>query len=140
MSDKHLQTPLARVRGLGSARSGTHHFLVERLTGLALVPLGLWFVFGLLGTLLDGKVSTLVSWLDSPLNAALMLLFSVFGFIHSASGVQVIIEDYVHGAFARPALLILNKALHILLGLLCVMAIANLHFMPPVMLMEVPVE
>lgn len=128
-SGNEFQTPLARARGWGSAKSGVHHFLVERLTGLALVPLGLWFVVSLLSCLLDGRVATLVSWLDSPINAGLMALLIVMGFLHSSGGVQVVIEDYVKCSMARPALLLVNKTLHILLGLLSLMAIFNLHFM-----------
>lgn len=129
MSKSKLESPLAKARGHGSAKSGVHHFLVERLSGLALIPLGLWFALSLLCCLLDGSVTSIVAWLDSPLSAALMTLFIVFSFVHSTSGVQVIIEDYVSGQLSRPILLILNKTLHILFGLLCLMAIFNLHFM-----------
>lgn len=129
MDNSKLQTPLAKARGHGSAKSGVHHFLVERLTGLALIPLGLWFVLNLLTSLLDGRVTSLVGWLDNPLNAVFMTLFVIFSFIHSSCGVQVIIEDYIKCGTGRPILLIVNKAAHILFGLVSLMAIFNLHFM-----------
>jgi succinate dehydrogenase / fumarate reductase membrane anchor subunit len=129
-----LRSPLAKVRGLGSAKSGVQHFLVERLTGLALIPLGLWFVVSLLGNLLDGRVASLVLWLESPFVAVFLALFIIFSFVHSAFGVQVIIEDYCHHHGRRIALLLLNKTLHLVLGLLAIFAILNLHFQPPVVL------
>lgn len=134
MKNGDLQTPLKRIRGLGSARSGVHHFLLERLTGLALVPLGLWFMISILGRLLDGKVSSLVLWLESPLTAALLMLFIGFSFLHSNAGIQVIIEDYVHHGKKRTALLLFSKTLHLLLGLVTLLAVLNLHFKPPVVL------
>jgi succinate dehydrogenase / fumarate reductase membrane anchor subunit len=105
---------------------------VERLTGLALIPLGLWFVISILGRLLDGKVTSLVLWLESPLTAALLGLFVVFSFWHSAMGVQVIIEDYIHNTRNRFLALLLSKTLHLLLAVITVLAIVNLHFQPPV--------
>lgn len=134
MNRDSLRTPLKQVRGLGSAKSGVHHFLIERLTGLALVPLGLWFVISLLGRLLDGKTSSLAQWLQSPLTAALLALFVIFSFLHSKVGVQVIIEDYVHSHKKRAFLLLLNQISHILLGLITIMALVKLHFLPPVVL------
>lgn len=129
-----LRHSLKNARGLGSAKSGVHHFLTERLTGLALIPLGLWFVINVLSRLLDGKVTSLVLWLESPLTATLLALFVVFSFVHSAYGIQVIIEDYVSCHKKRIALLLLNKALHILLAVVTVLAVINLHFKPPVVL------
>lgn len=129
-----LRHSLKNARGLGSAKSGVHHFLTERLTGLALIPLGLWFVINVLSRLLDGKVTSLVLWLESPLTATFLALFVVFSFVHSAYGIQVIIEDYVSCHKKRIALLLLNKALHILLAVITVLAVINLHFKPPVVL------
>jgi succinate dehydrogenase / fumarate reductase membrane anchor subunit len=131
---QHLRTRIKNVRGLGSAKSGVHHFLMERLTALALIPLGLWFVISILGRLLDGKIASLVLWLESPFTAALLALFIAFSFMHSAGGIQVIIEDYVHCPKKRIFLILFSKGLHILLGLLTLLAIANLHFKPPVVI------
>lgn len=127
-----LRSPVSETRGLGSAKSGVHHFLVERLTGLALIPLGLWFVSSLLLHLADGTINSLVGWLHSPLNTVFFTLFVLFTFIHSSSGMQVIIEDYVHCRVKLIFLLLLNKGLHIIFGLMSLMALFNLHFMPPV--------
>ena len=132
MSRYKYQSPLARARGLGSAKSGVHHFLVERLTGLALVPLGIWFVCALLGTLLDGNITTLATWLSSAWTACLMALFVLCCFVHSSSGMEVIITDYVHKKVMLGTLLILNKGLHVLLGVLSLMSIYKLHFIASV--------
>ena len=135
MSDSfQFRSKLKQVRGLGSAKSGTQHFITERLTGLALIPLGLWFVISILGRLLDGTPASLVLWLESAWTTAFLLLFIVFSFIHSAGGVQVIIEDYVHGHKKRIILLLLNKSLHLVLGLVTIMAVITLHFKPPMVL------
>ena len=71
--------PLAKVRGLGSAKNGTHHWIVQRMTAVALVPLCLWFVFSLIG-LIGADLATVKAWLGSPFNAVLMILTLVAGF------------------------------------------------------------
>ena len=91
-----LRTPIGKVRGLGSAKEGTEHFWVQRVTAVALVPLTIWFV-GSLVCLTGASQSDVYGWLASPLNAILMLLVVVAGMYHLKLGLQVIIEDYVHG-------------------------------------------
>ena len=124
------QSPLGRARGLGSARSGVGHFLWERLTGLALVPLGIWFVYALISTLMNGDIGTLGGWLHSPVVLVLMLLLVGLTFIHSMVGTQVVIEDYVHRQPWSGLLLLVNKSLHILLGLCTLVAVLKLHMNP----------
>ena len=89
------RTPLARVRGLGSARSGTEHFWHQRLTALANVPLTIGFII-ILVSLLGRGHATVVAVLGSPLVAIVMLLFIGSITYHMKIGMQVIIEDYVH--------------------------------------------
>ncbi len=132
MKKDHLRSALSQSRGLGSAKSGVHHFMVERLTALALIPLGVWFVASLLHHILDDTANSLVLWVQSPINAVLFALFIIFSFVHSSSGVQVIIEDYVACKTKLIVLLLLNKTLHIVLGLATLMALFNLHFLPAV--------
>lgn len=93
MSD--LRHPLARVRGLGSARNGTHHWIVQRLTAVALMPLSVWFLVVALGL---GGYADARSFLAQPLNAILMAAFALALFQHAQLGLQVVIEDYVHHA------------------------------------------
>jgi succinate dehydrogenase / fumarate reductase, membrane anchor subunit len=90
-----METPISRVRGLGSARSGAHHWWVERLTSIATLLLFVWFAVSLLRLpALDRD--TVVEWLSSPLAAVPMLLLIVATFWHLKLGLQVVIEDYVH--------------------------------------------
>lgn len=88
-------TPLGRVRGLGSAKSGAHHWWMERLTLLAMLPLFIWLLVSLLrmSQLDHASVS---EWLSSPIVAVPMLLLIASGFWHLKLGMQVVLEDYVH--------------------------------------------
>lgn len=90
-----MESPLGRVRGLGSARSGAHHWWLERLTSVSTLLLFIWFVVSLLRLpALDHE--TVTEWLRSPLAAVPMLLLIVSTFWHLKLGLQVVIEDYVH--------------------------------------------
>ena len=90
-----METPISRVRGLGSARSGAHHWWLERLTSVSTLLLFIWLLVSLL-TLPDLKYGTVTEWLGSPLGAVPMLLLIVSTFWHLKLGLQVVIEDYVH--------------------------------------------
>ncbi|MCP8940508.1 succinate dehydrogenase, hydrophobic membrane anchor protein [Alsobacter sp. SYSU M60028] len=129
MAELHnrIETPLKRVRGLGSARSGTEHFWRQRLTAIAQIPLTIAFVVLVLKTL-GGGYDALAATLANPLWAVLMLLFVVTGVMHMRIGMQVIIEDYAHEEGPKFAWLILNNFFAILVGLACVVAILKLSF------------
>lgn len=122
-----LETPLKRVRGLGSARSGTEHFWRQRLTAVALVPLTLAFVVIVLKTV-GGDYDQVATTLSHPLPALLLLLFIVAGIMHMRIGMQVIIEDYVHTEGSKIALLVLNNFFSVALGLACALAVLKLSF------------
>ena len=106
-------TPLGRALGLGSAKDGTGHWWTQRVSALALAPLGLWFVFGMARLIGSGGTDYLsvVDWIGSPVNAVALILLIATMCYHSALGVQVVIEDYVHG-WAKVASLILMKFAH----------------------------
>lgn len=103
-----LRHPIARARGLGSAKSGAHHFIVQRLTAIALVPLSIWFLIAALG-LVTGEYADARTWLAQPLNASLMSVFVIALFYHAQLGVQVVVEDYVHTPWMELALQIGTK-------------------------------
>ena len=111
-----LRSPLCRARGLGSAHHGLHHWWVQRLTSLALIPLTLWFVVeivrlvhGQFGGQGSASYEDFLGWLASPINATLMIVFIAVSFHHAVLGVQVGIEDYVAGHGRRIASLIAVK-------------------------------
>jgi succinate dehydrogenase / fumarate reductase membrane anchor subunit len=122
-----MRTPLSRVRGLGSAKSGTEHFLHQRLTAIANVPLAISFVV-ILVSLLGRSHAATVLILRSPLVAVLMLLFIVSATHHMRIGMQVIIEDYVHQEGAKLALLMGNYMFAVAVGLSSAYAILRLSF------------
>lgn len=111
-----MRSQLGIVRGLGSAKSGVHHWWVERLTSLALIPLSLWFIYAVLA--LKGRAQPDVAhWIAAPLNTVLLIALVVLSFHHMQLGLQVVIEDYVHHEAARFTLLLLVKGASFLFGL-----------------------
>lgn len=89
------RTPLKGVQGLGSAKHGTHHFIVQRLTAIALAFLACWFLYFVIG-LMHADYLTATDAVARPWNATLLIAFLVAMFWHAQLGVQVVIEDYVH--------------------------------------------
>ena len=116
------RTPLGRARGLGSAKHGVTHWISERVGAIALVPLTLWAVFGVL-RLAAGDYDFAVAWLHDPLNAVLMVLTIAISFWHMHSGMRVIIEDYIHVAFSKAGLTILSLFVCGLSGALAIFSI-----------------
>lgn len=92
---KDLRSPLAKAKGLGASGEGSHHFWIQRLTALALIPLVLWFCFSI-ALLPEATYPSVVAWLSSPFNAIMMALLVVVSFQHAHLGIQVILEDYIH--------------------------------------------
>lgn len=105
-----LRTPLARVEGLGAAHTGTHHFLRQRVSALALIPLALWFVSAALH-LVGADLAEVLVFLGDPVNAVLIIAFLFTAIYHMSLGLQIIIEDYVHQQGMKFTLLILNRFL-----------------------------
>ena len=124
---ENLRTPLARVRGLGSARSGTGHFWHQRLTALANVPLTIGFIV-ILVALLGRNHAAVVQILGSPLVAIAMLLFIGSITYHMKIGMQVVIEDYVHDEKWKFAALIANIFFAIIVAAASVYAMLKLSF------------
>ena len=103
---KPLRTEIARVRGLGSAKEGVQHWWMQRLTALALIPLGIWLVASLVW-LAGADHAAIALWLGAPFTLGAMALTIVIAFYHAVLGLQVVVEDYVHGKAAKFALVIL---------------------------------
>jgi succinate dehydrogenase / fumarate reductase membrane anchor subunit len=120
-----LRTPLSQARGLGSAKEGAEHFVMQRLTGLA----NLFLVFFLIYTvfrLAGADYSEVRSYFHSPLTSALTVLLLLSASYHMKLGMQVIIEDYVHGEGAKIALLALNVFYAAFIGVTGVIAVLKL--------------
>lgn len=109
-----LQSPLNKVLGLGSAKQGTGHWWAQRLTAISLAPLTIWFAIALLG-LPHGNYEMVVAWIAEPLNSILIVLLIMSLIYHSSLGLQVVIEDYVHGA-AKLVVLITVQLAHVVLA------------------------
>ena len=127
MAAGKMSTPLARVRGLGAAKSGTEHFWRQRLTAVANVPLTIAFVL-IVVALLGRNHAAVVQILGSPLVAVVMLLFILSITTHMRIGMQVIIEDYVHDEGTKLVLLMANTFFTIAVGLASAFAILMLSF------------
>jgi succinate dehydrogenase / fumarate reductase, membrane anchor subunit len=120
-----MRTPLGRVRGFGSAKSGVHHWWVQRVTSAALLPLTLWFVLSVASLAGAGYAAT-VEWIARPWNAVLMLLTIGVSFQHTALGLQVIIEDYVNQEWLRMAGVLAAKAACLILALAAALAVLRI--------------
>jgi succinate dehydrogenase / fumarate reductase membrane anchor subunit len=122
-----IRTPIGRVRGHGSARSGTGHFWHQRVTALANVPLTIAFVVIII-SLLGSSHARVTQILGSPLVAILMFLFIGSATYHMKLGMQVIIEDYVHDEKLKVAAIIANTFFAIAVAAVTVFAILKLSF------------
>jgi succinate dehydrogenase / fumarate reductase membrane anchor subunit len=123
----NMRTQLGEVRGLGSAKTGTGHFWMQRLTALALIPLTLWFVASL-ASMGSADYADAVAWVKSPLTSILLLALIAATFHHMQLGLQVIIEDYVHAEGLKIASLIVMKCGSVLLGLAAAFAVLKVAF------------
>jgi len=116
------RTPLARARGLGAAGHGVGHWISERISSLALVPLVLWITYAGLqvaGAGYDGALA----WVRQPLNAVLLGLLLAISFQHMHAGMRVVVEDYIQKTTTKAALLVLNLFVCVLFGALAVFSV-----------------
>lgn len=121
-----LRTPLSRVKGLGSAKDGTSHFWHQRLTALALIPLVLWFGFGLAS--LPSDYATLTGFIQQPTVAVGLILLIIMVFYHSQLGLQIVLEDYVSSHAKRTVAIILCGFLNLVFALVGIVAVLKILF------------
>jgi succinate dehydrogenase / fumarate reductase, membrane anchor subunit len=122
-----FRTPAKKVRGSGSAKDGTSHFLRQRLTALANIPLLLFFV-GFIISLNGANHSEVVAAVSHPVTAIALIAVMISAFIHMKLGMQAVIEDYVHAEGAKIVCLFLNTAFTFAVGLTAVFAILKISF------------
>ena len=122
-----LKSDLGQVRGLGSAKEGTAHWWAQRVTAVALVPLSLWFVWSAT-TLVGFDQAGLKEWVNHAANLMLMILFVGSLFYHMQLGLQVVIEDYVHGEKTKVMSLVLNLFVAVFFGVSSIIALLKVAF------------
>ena len=122
-----LRTPLARARGLGSAREGVHHWWAQRLTAIALIPLVVWFAISLV-MMSGADYGAVRAWIGSPMVMVLLILTIAVGLHHGQLGLQVVIEDYVHGDGSKLALIVAVRFIAVLFGLAAIVAVLRIGF------------
>ena len=120
-----LRSPVGRVLGLGSAGEGVGHWWTQRVTSVALVLLGLWFVFSLV-RMPDVSYIAVTAWIASPVNAVLLSLLIGTMVYHSMLGVQVVVEDYVGHHGAKIVTMLVLNFLHYVLAALGIFAVLRI--------------
>jgi len=127
MAENSMRSTLGRVRHLGSAKEGVHHWWMQRLTALALVPLTLWFVVSVASMAgMDHAAAT--AWIASPSVAIALVLLIGATFYHAQLGVQVVVEDYIHNEGLKLAVLVLVKFASIILSVAAIFAVLKIAF------------
>lgn len=104
------RSPLSLAKGLGSAKEGTHHFWMQRVSAVALIPLIIWFCLSL-AMMPEATYATVVEWMQSPFNAVMLILSIFASFWHLAMGLQVIQEDYISDNNIRMVSILVMKLL-----------------------------
>lgn len=123
----NLRSPLRQVKGLGSAKTGTQHFISQRVSAIALLFLGTWFAFSL-ASQAGGDYDQISQWLSSPFNALAMVLFLATAFYHATLGIQVVLEDYVASHGKRLIALLIVKYALIVLGAGSILSVLKIYF------------
>ena len=122
-----MKTPFARVRGLGTAHSGTEHFWMQRLTGIANLPL-LIALLVMVVSLVGASQASVIATLSNPFVAMILLAALISVLVHMRIGMQVIIEDYVHTELRKVVLLMANTFFTLAVGIAAAYAILKINF------------
>ena len=120
-----IKTPLGRVLGLGSAKEGVDHWWMQRVTAVANMLLGLWFLYAV-ATLPGYDYLDMMRFIADPMNGVLLSLFAVSTCYHSYLGIQVVLEDYVHAPALNVTTLLLSRFAHVFAAFASVYAILRI--------------
>jgi succinate dehydrogenase / fumarate reductase membrane anchor subunit len=126
-NEKTIRSPLGRARGLGSARDGTHHWWMQRVTSIALIPLSLYFLTQI-DAMAEADYAGFIRWMKHPSVAIASVLFVITSFYHAALGLQVVIEDYQHSEYYKLACLLLTKIVFGFMAIACIFCICYINF------------
>ena len=128
-----MRTELGKVRGLGSAHHGTHHWWMQRLSAIALVPLTIWFIISVLSVspFLEATkpvetMTNVIAYFAHPLNALMAALLIICTFYHLQLGLQTVIEDYVHSAPVKITTIIAVKFASFVIAVACLTAVLRI--------------
>ena len=119
------RTALGRARGLGAAKHGVGHFIVQRVSAIALAPLGLWALYSAL-TLSRAGFDGAQAWMHAPLNAILSILLAIAAPVHMRIGMAEVVEDYIHKSSTKLVLLVLNYFVCVLASVAAVFCILKI--------------
>lgn len=122
-----FRAPLARARGLGSAKEGTSHWIMQRITAVALVPLCLWFVVSVL-MLVHADYVSVVNWMHTPWVAVLLVLLVATVYWHACLGLQVVVEDYVHDEWLKLGVIMLIRFMSVILAAAGIFVVLRVAF------------
>jgi len=125
---KSLRSALGTARGLGTAKSGTEHWMLQRMTALALIPLTLYVLIGFFNNAVSGGYSGAMYWLQSPLAATFTILMLLAGLRHGVIGLQVVIEDYIHCEATKIGLQFVIQFIAASLAILGTLSVAKIFF------------
>ena len=117
-----FRSPLSKALGSGSAKHGFSHWWLQRISAIALIPLTIWFVFSVICLSSSGYYEA-IEWLSSPFNATIMLLFTLVGLFHGQTGLQTVIEDYIHITWLNLTLLLSVKFASVILAVLAIISV-----------------
>jgi len=117
------RSPLSKAVGLGSAKHGFSHWWLQRLSAVALIPLTFWFAYSVICLSGNASYEAAIAWLSSPFNATLMLLFTLTALFHGQTGLQVVIEDYIHAKWLNLILLISVKFAAVIMAVFAVISV-----------------
>lgn len=120
-----MRTTLGRVRHLGSAKEGTHHWWAQRVTALALIPLVIWFVIQVI-RFAGADHAAAIDWIGTPFNSLMMIALIIAVFHHAQLGLQVVIEDYVHSEVSKLAGLLVVKGACFLLAVYAIISVIRI--------------
>lgn len=123
----NMRTPLKNVKNLGSAKEGTSHFWLQRVTGLANLILAIYLVW-VIASLANADYATVRNALASPITSLLLMFLILSGVIHMRLGMQVIIEDYIHAGGAKIVALVTNTFFAVAIGAASIWAVLKLSF------------